>query len=120
MRQNLGFMDKRILKYLFDIQTCIKSINDYVGERKVFDEYNRNPMLQDAVERNIAVIGEAMNQALKIDEKLPISFARKIVGTRNRLIHGYDDVDNVEIWNIIVNNLPLLEKEIVSLLPESE
>gem|GEM_PF-3799196 len=31
-------MDKRILKYLFDIQTCIKSINDYVGERKVFDE----------------------------------------------------------------------------------
>lgn len=111
-------MDREVLKYLFDIQSCIDNINRYIGERKIFEEYNGNAMLQDAVERNIAIIGEAMNKALKIDEKLPISFARRIVGTRNRLIHGYDDVDNVEIWNIIVNNLPLLEKEIKTLLSQ--
>lgn len=69
-------------------------------------------MLQDAVERNIATIGEAMNKALKLDPDLSISFARRIVGTRNRLIHGYDDIDNIEVWNIVVNNLPVLKSEI--------
>ena len=111
-------MDRAILKYLFDIQKCIENINEYIGEEKVFDAYISNPMLQDAVERNIATIGEAMKKALDLDETLPISYARRIVGTRNRLIHGYDDIDNIEIWNIIVNNLPVLKSEIESLLSE--
>lgn len=109
-------MDRAILKYLFDIQKCIENIDDYIGNEKVFDAYISNPMLQDAVERNIATIGEAMKKALDLDETLPISYARRIVGTRNRLIHGYDDIDNIEIWNIIVNNLPVLKSEIESLL----
>lgn len=109
-------MDRAILKYLFDIQKCIENIDDYIGDEKVFDAYISNPMLQDAVERNIATIGEAMKKALDLDETLPISYARRIVGTRNRLIHGYDDIDNIEVWNIIVNNLPVLKSEIESLL----
>ena len=109
-------MDRAILKYLFDIQKCIENINEYIGEEKVFDAYISNPMLQDAVERNIATIGEAMKKALDLDETLPISYARRIVGTRNRLIHGYDDIDNIEVWNIIVNNLPVLKSEIESLM----
>lgn len=109
-------MDRAILKYLFDIQKCIENIDDYIGNEKVFDAYISNPMLQDAVERNIATIGEAMKKALYLDETLPISYARRIVGTRNRLIHGYDDIDNIEVWNIIVNNLPVLKSEIESLL----
>lgn len=109
-------MDRAILKYLFDIQKCIESIEAYIGKEKVFNAYISNPMLQDAVERNIATIGEAMKKALDLDSTLPISYARRIVGTRNRLIHGYDDIDNIEIWNIIVNNLPVLKSEIDSLL----
>lgn len=109
-------MDRAILKYLFDIQKCIENIEAYIGEEKVFNAYISNPMLQDAVERNIATIGEAMKKALDLDSTLPISYARRIVGTRNRLIHGYDDIDNIEIWNIIVNNLPVLKSEIDSLL----
>lgn len=109
-------MDRAILKYLFDIQKCIENIDDYIGNEKDFDAYISNPMLQDAVERNIATIGEAMKKALDLDETLPISYARRIVGTRNRLIHGYDDIDNIEVWNIIVNNLPVLKSEIESLL----
>ena len=111
-------MDRAVLKYLFDIQKCIENIESYIGEKKVFDVYNANPMLQDAVERNIATIGEAMKKALDLDETLPISYARRIVGTRNRLIHGYDDIDNIEVWNIIVNNLPVLKSEIELLLSE--
>ncbi|MBO4231884.1 MAG: DUF86 domain-containing protein [Bacteroidales bacterium] len=112
-------MDREVLKYLYDIRECINNIDTYIGAEKNFTEYAKNPMLQDAVERNIATIGEAMNKALKIDEDLNISFARKIVGTRNRLIHGYDDIDNIEIWNIIVNNLPALKTEIEQLLADN-
>ncbi|MBQ6155429.1 MAG: DUF86 domain-containing protein [Bacteroidales bacterium] len=61
-----------------------------------------------------------MNKALKLDPGLNISFARRIVGTRNRLIHGYDDIDNIEVWNIIVNNLPVLKTEIDSLLSDTD
>ena len=82
----------------------------------MYEEYDANMMLQDAVERNIATIGEAMNKALNIEADLQVSDARKIIGTRNRLIHGYDDIDNIEIWNIIVNNLPVLKNEIESIL----
>ena len=113
-------MDRTIQKYLFDIQTCINNIESYIGEKKVFDVYNSNPMMQDAVERNIATIGEAMKKALDIDGALPISYARRIVGTRNRLIHGYDNIDNVEDWNIIVNNLSVLKNEIAELLSSEE
>lgn len=111
-------MDRTIQKYLFDIQKSINNIESYLGEKKVFETYDSNPMLQDAVERNIATIGEAMKKALDIDGSIPISFARRIVGTRNRLIHGYDNIDNVEVWNIIVNNLPVLKTEISTLLSE--
>ena len=40
------------------------------------------------------------------------AIARKIVGARNRIVHGYDDIDNTEIWSIVINNLPILKKEI--------
>lgn len=109
-------MDRNILKYLYDIQQSIDSIDCFIGEEKVYADYDGNPMLQSAVERHMEIIGEAMNKALKLDESLPITDARKIVNTRNRIIHGYDDIDNIEIWNIIVNNLPTLRKEISALL----
>ena len=111
-------MDRAILKYLYDIRTCIGNIETYLGEEKIFARYNSDAMLQDAVERNIATIGEAMNKVLGMDDSLQISNARKIVGTRNRLIHGYDNIDNIEVWNIIINDLPVLKLEIDVLLSE--
>jgi len=44
-------MDNREKKYLFDIQTCIGNIDSYIGEPKLFDTFEKNQMLQDAVER---------------------------------------------------------------------
>nr|WP_081624322.1 HepT-like ribonuclease domain-containing protein [Proteiniphilum acetatigenes] len=48
--------------------------------------------LFDAVERNIEIIGEAMNRILKEDGSIEITNSRKIVDVRNRIIHGYDSV----------------------------
>ena len=73
-------------------------------------------MLRRAVEREIEIIGEAMSKILKLDPDCPIKNARKIVDTRNWVIHSYDNVDDIVIWNIISKHLPKLKIEIVELL----
>jgi uncharacterized protein with HEPN domain len=105
-------MDRTIKKYLFDISSAISSIEAYVGTPKIFANYERNRQLQQAVERNLEIIGEATKRILEIDPSINISNARKIIGARNRIIHGYDDIDNTEIWSIVINSLPILKKEI--------
>jgi uncharacterized protein with HEPN domain len=54
-------MDNDIKKWLKDIQICIFNIETYIGNKKEFAEYHGNMLLQDAVERNLITIGEAMN-----------------------------------------------------------
>ena len=109
-------MKRKIKKYLFDIQTSIDSINDYLYGNKDFFEYEKSKLIRRAVEREIEIIGEAMSRILKIDPNIKIQSARQIVDTRNWVIHGYDKVDDVVIWGIISKNLPELKKEIPSLL----
>lgn len=75
-------------------------------------------MLQDAVERNIEIMGEAMNRLLISGAGLNISNARRIVDARNKIIHGYDEIENVQIWGIIINSLPVLKKEVMDYLDE--
>ena len=109
-------MDREIKKFLFDISEAIKCIEEYIGQPKIFANYENNRQLQQAVERNLEIIGEATKRILEIEPAINISNARRIVNARNRIIHGYDDIDNVEIWSIIINNLPILKKEINGLL----
>lgn len=75
-------------------------------------------MLQDAVERNIEIIGEAMNNLLKIEPEIKISNSRRIVDARNKIIHGYDEIENAQIWGIIIKHLPLLKDEVSKYLNE--
>jgi uncharacterized protein with HEPN domain len=53
---------------------------------------------------------------LKRDERIVISNSRKIVDTRNRIIHGYDSVSDDVIWGIVIRHLPILQTEIQELL----
>lgn len=71
-----------------------------------------------AVERNVEIIGEALNRILKFDETIVISNSRKIVDTRNRIIHGYDTVSDDVIWGIVIKHLPILRIEIQNLVGE--
>lgn len=65
-------MKNRIKKLLFDILTAINNIDNYIGENKKFENYDNNPMLQDAIERNLEIIGEAINKILMLDPTLEI------------------------------------------------
>jgi len=57
-----------------------------------------------------------MDRILKIDSNFQISNSRKIVDTRNRIIHRYDSVSEDVIWLIINRYLPVLEKEVKNFL----
>lgn len=65
---------------------------------------------------NVAIIGEAMSQILKVEKDIPISCARKIVSTRNYIIHGYDSLRPDILWGIVVKDLMVLKEEILKLL----
>jgi uncharacterized protein with HEPN domain len=109
-------MDIEIKKFLFDIQESIASIEQYLGERRDFSVYLSDKMLRRAIEREFEIIGEAMSRIEKMDSSLDISAKRQIISMRNRVIHGYDKIDNEIIWGTIVRHLPTLKIEIGNLL----
>ncbi len=57
-----------------------------------------------------------MNRLLKTTPDVAITSARKIVDTRNFVIHGYDSLKPEILWAIVINHLPLLKKEVEQLL----
>ncbi len=109
-------MELEIKKYLFDIHESIDSIETYLGDKRDFKAYLADKMLRRAVEREFEIIGEAMSRIEKLDSSLNISSKKQIISMRNRVIHGYDKIDNEIIWGTIVRHLPTLKKEIETLL----
>ena len=105
-----------IKRYLFDIQDSIESIEKYLGDKRDFKVYLDDKMLRRAIEREFEIIGEAMTRIEKLDSKLNITGKRLIINMRNRVIHGYDEIDNEIIWGTIVRHLPTLKNEINNLL----
>lgn len=67
---------------------------------------------------NIAIVGEATNRILKIRNDIKITNARKIVNTRNYVIHGYDSLRHEILWAIVINDMPLLKAEVIRILQE--
>ena len=78
--------------------------------------YQSDLKTKKAVERNLEIIGEAVFRILRVDPKFPINNAKRIIDTKNRIIHGYEAISDEVIWTIIINELPELKKEIDSLL----
>jgi len=107
-----------IQKYLFDIQSSINSINEYLEGKRDFNKYQANKLLRRGIERELEIIGEAASRILKLDSSINIENARKIVDLRNWVIHGYDKIDDVIIWGIVSKQLPILKKQVDTLLEE--
>jgi len=112
-------MDNDIKAWLYDILNAILEIESFFDDSpKVFSKYQSDLRTNRAVERNIEIIGEALSRILKRDETILITNSRKIIDTRNRIIHGYDSVSDDVIWGIVIRHLPVLHTEIETLLSE--
>jgi uncharacterized protein with HEPN domain len=119
MLQNKLFMDEEIKTWLFDILQSINEIESYYEDRpKIFQEYVADIRTKRATERNLEIIGEAVSRILKKDNTFHLHNTQKIIGTRNRIIHGYDVVSDELIWSIVINSLPQLKKEVEGRLAE--
>lgn len=109
-------MQLEIKTWLYDMLNAIKEIESFIGESQDFSFFQNDIKTKRAVERNIEIIGEAMSRILARDNSIELSNTRKIVDTRNRIIHGYDTVSDDILWNIIIQNLPVLKQEIITLI----
>jgi uncharacterized protein with HEPN domain len=85
-------------------------------DRNDFYTYKRDLKTKKAVERNLEIIGEAVRRILDANNEFPIENARRIINTRNRIIHDYDNISDEVIWTIVTRELPKLKREIADLL----
>ena len=111
-------MEKEVQTWLEDIKQSINEIEEFLPERRDFFEFKKDIKTRKAIERNIEIIGEAVNRILYVNPEIKITNARKIVDTRNRIIHGYDTVSEDIIWAIVSSDLKKFKQEIISLLDE--
>lgn len=109
-------MGDEIKTWLADIKQAIIEINDFLPDKKNFYQFKKDLKTKRAIERNVEIIGEAANRILKQIPDIKITDIKKIIDTRNRIIHGYDSVSDEIIWSIVVKYLPKLSEEITDLL----
>jgi len=80
-----------------------------------------DPKTLSAVLHQLLVLGEAgkrLSQEFRVQhEEIPW---KRIVGMRDKLIHGYDDVDLNEVWKTVRSDIPRLIKQLELLAPSKE
>ena len=111
-------MENEINVRLEDVRQAIEELFSFLPEKRDYAAFQKDLKGRRAIERNIEIIGEAINRILKVDPNLPITHARKIVDTRNRISHGYDTVSAEILWSIIVKDLGKLQEEVNYLLKD--
>lgn len=110
-------MEEQTMKWLYDIQSAIIEIESYFEKYpKSFTEYVHNLLLKRAIERDLEIIGEAVNRLYKENPEIEIENAKRIIGLRNQIIHAYDNISDENIWAIIINHLPKLKAEVDKLV----
>jgi uncharacterized protein with HEPN domain len=104
-------------KYLYDIIKACEAISDFI-EGKTYTDYENELILQSGVERQLMIIGEALNQAIGDDPEIAefIPNSREIVNLRNVIVHGYAVVENETIWGILQSDLPDLYDQVRKIL----
>ena len=103
-------------KYLSDILRSIELIEQFTATVNNYNDYSADLKTQSAVERQLGIVGEAVNKFDKLFPEITLENARRIVGFRNRLIHSYDAVDSSMIWAIIKRHLDPLKAEVTELI----
>ena len=98
--------------YLKDILEAIDRIESYITNF-TFDDFSESRLYQDAIVRNLEIIGEAVKRLPeKIIDKYPEIEWKKIAGLRDILIHAYFGIDTEIVWDVVKNKIPELKVQI--------
>lgn len=104
--------------YLHHILDAIRRVQEYTQSMSLV-EFLEEYMVQDAVIRQLEVIGEAArNISHEFKDLHPEIPWQKMIGIRNKIIHAYFEVNNQIVWDTVVNDLPMLEQQVVHLVKE--
>jgi uncharacterized protein with HEPN domain len=93
--------------YLWDVREAADAIASFMQGRS-FDDYAADLMFRLAVERQLAIIGEARSELASVDQGLAarVPELRRVVAFRNVHIHGCDRIDSAGVWRIVESDLP--------------
>lgn len=106
--------------YLRHIVDAITRIEEYTLDIK-YEDFLDNHLVQDAVIRQIEIIGEATkNLSEEIKGSNPQIPWTDISGMRDKLIHGYFGVDLDSVWGTVERDIPALKNKIIDLINRVE
>lgn len=110
-------MNEKVRKWLLDLVAAADQIESFVVDMR-FEDFLEDAKTQRAVERDFLIIGETLIRIRDADPAIleNISHCREIIGFRNILAHGYDEVDERIVWQAVVKYLPILKQEASALL----
>ena len=109
-------MTERAEKYLADILQAIQMAENFAEGVTGFAAYQRDLKTKSAIERQLGIIGEAVNQFRKEESNIKLNYTRQMVDFRNRLIHSYDNIDDAIVWTILRKHLPTLREEVEQIM----
>ena len=114
-------MSERSLKLLVDAISAIDSAREFVADA-TFDHYCNDHMLRSAVERQLEILGEACSQLDKLSDywRVQIPDLGLAIGLRNRIIHGYDSVDDEMVYETLHVDIPSLRQVLQAALDENK
>ena len=105
-------MTEEAKKFLLDINKAIELIESFTKDYDNFFDYQADLKTKSAVERQLGIIGEAVNQYRKLESEIVLTSTSQIIAVRNRLIHSYDNIDDTIVWAILKRHLPKLKNEV--------
>jgi len=113
-------METRAKKLLFDVLTSGRCIRQWCSGRS-FADYEQDRQFRRAVEREFEIIGEALGRLQQADPVVAATIDElpRIISFRNRIIHGYDAIDDAAVWGVAESDLSLLVAEVEALLEEA-
>ncbi|MBF0539576.1 MAG: DUF86 domain-containing protein [Nitrospirae bacterium] len=112
-------MNKDDQVYLHHILDAITQIKTYV-KGVDYETFKSNRMLQDAVVRQLEIVGEASkNISMEIRSKHSVIAWRDLVGMRDKLIHHYFGIDLSVVWKTVKQDIPSLESRLQEFLRQS-
>jgi uncharacterized protein with HEPN domain len=112
---------ERVQDYLEHMLGALERIQRYTAGKSAAD-FMTDTLLQDAVLRNLGIIGEAAHRLLADSPDYAVTHPEipfaKIYATRNRIEHAYEEVDLNILWNLVVQDVPALKPKIAAAIEE--